>query len=73
MFFLTQLHKDIEARDEQITKLQSENDELQELAQHVQYMADMIEVSNAKRCIICVLLNYRQMNKALYSLMELKQ
>ncbi|XP_047461150.1 geminin [Mugil cephalus] len=37
------LHKDIEARDEQITKLQSENDELQELAQHVQYMADMIE------------------------------
>ncbi|KAM4724939.1 geminin isoform 2-T3 [Anableps anableps] len=37
------LHKDIEARDEQIRKLQSENEELQELAQHVQYMADMIE------------------------------
>ncbi|KAL3983872.1 regulatory factor X-associated protein [Sarotherodon galilaeus] len=37
------LHKSIEARDEQITKLQSENEELQELAQHVQYMADMIE------------------------------
>lgn len=37
------LHKDIEAREEQITKLQSENEELQELAQHVQYMADMIE------------------------------
>ncbi|XP_038159987.1 geminin [Cyprinodon tularosa] len=37
------LHKDIEARDEQISKLQSENEELQELAQHVQYMADMIE------------------------------
>ncbi|XP_017279277.1 geminin [Kryptolebias marmoratus] len=37
------LHKDIEARDEQIGQLQSENEELQELAQHVQYMADMIE------------------------------
>lgn len=38
------MHKDIEARDEQIVKLKSENEELQELAQHVQYMADMIEV-----------------------------
>ncbi|XP_030003298.1 geminin [Sphaeramia orbicularis] len=37
------LHKDIEAKDEQITQLKSENEELQELAQHVQYMADMIE------------------------------
>uniref|UniRef100_UPI0037E78CBF geminin n=1 Tax=Semicossyphus pulcher TaxID=241346 RepID=UPI0037E78CBF len=37
------LHKDIEAKDEQITKLKCENEELQELAQHVQYMADMIE------------------------------
>ncbi|XP_029370478.1 geminin [Echeneis naucrates] len=37
------LHKDIEAKDEQITKLKSENEELQELAQHVQYLADMIE------------------------------
>ncbi|RVE66488.1 hypothetical protein OJAV_G00107640 [Oryzias javanicus] len=37
------LHKDIEVRDEQIKKLQSENEDLQELAQHVQYMADMIE------------------------------
>ncbi|XP_026155671.1 geminin [Mastacembelus armatus] len=37
------LHKDIEAKEEQITKLKSENEELQELAQHVQYMADMIE------------------------------
>ncbi|CAB1457013.1 unnamed protein product [Pleuronectes platessa] len=37
------LHKDIETRDEQITRLKSENEELQELAQHVQYMADMIE------------------------------
>ncbi|KAI3358588.1 hypothetical protein L3Q82_015013, partial [Scortum barcoo] len=36
-------HKDIEAKDEQITNLKCENDELQELAQHVQYMADMIE------------------------------
>uniref|UniRef100_A0A3P9KAN4 Geminin DNA replication inhibitor n=1 Tax=Oryzias latipes TaxID=8090 RepID=A0A3P9KAN4_ORYLA len=37
------LHKDLEVRDEQIRKLQSENEDLQELAQHVQYMADMIE------------------------------
>ncbi|XP_034455102.1 geminin [Hippoglossus hippoglossus] len=37
------LHKDIETRDVQITQLKSENEELQELAQHVQYMADMIE------------------------------
>lgn len=42
--FANQLHKDIEAKDEQITKLKCENEELQELAQHVQYMADMIEV-----------------------------
>ncbi|XP_030202624.1 geminin [Gadus morhua] len=37
------LHKDIEVRDEQICHLKTENEELQELAQHVQYMADMIE------------------------------
>ncbi|XP_044191709.1 geminin [Thunnus albacares] len=37
------LHKDIEAKEEQITKLKGDNEELQELAQHVQYMADMIE------------------------------
>lgn len=37
------LHKDIEHKDERITKLKCENEELQELAQHVQYMADMIE------------------------------
>ncbi|CAM4632935.1 hypothetical protein PO909_004813 [Leuciscus waleckii] len=37
------LHKDIEAKDEQIAQLKSENDELQDLAQHVQHMADMIE------------------------------
>ncbi|XP_061822921.1 geminin [Nerophis lumbriciformis] len=37
------LHKDIEAKDEQIAQLKGENDELQELAEHVQYMADMIE------------------------------
>ncbi|XP_029022062.1 geminin [Betta splendens] len=37
------LHKDIEAKDDQISKLKSENEELQELAQHVQYMADMVE------------------------------
>lgn len=38
------MHRDIEAKDEQIAKLKCENEELQELAQHVQYMADMIEV-----------------------------
>nr|XP_021323683.1 geminin isoform X1 [Danio rerio] len=37
------LHKDIEAKDEQIAQLKTENEELQELAQHVQHMADMIE------------------------------
>ncbi|XP_056153867.1 geminin isoform X2 [Lampris incognitus] len=37
------LHKDIEEKNEQITQLRSENEELQELAQHVQHMADMIE------------------------------
>lgn len=37
------LHKEIEAKEEQITTLKSDNEELQELAQHVQYMADMIE------------------------------
>ncbi|TRY84391.1 hypothetical protein DNTS_025476 [Danionella cerebrum] len=37
------LHKDIEAKDEEIAQLKSENEELQELAQHVQHMADMIE------------------------------
>ncbi|XP_054620510.1 geminin [Dunckerocampus dactyliophorus] len=37
------LHKHIEAKDEQIARLKDENDELQELAEHVQYMADMIE------------------------------
>ncbi|KAM9383703.1 geminin [Pholidichthys leucotaenia] len=37
------LHKDIEAKEEQINLLKSENEELQELVQHVQYMADMIE------------------------------
>ncbi|KAM9777037.1 geminin isoform 1-T3 [Syngnathus typhle] len=37
------LHKDIEAKDEQIAQLKSNNEELRELADHVQYMADMIE------------------------------
>ncbi|XP_034054433.1 geminin isoform X1 [Gymnodraco acuticeps] len=37
------MHKCIEAKEEQITQLKCENEELQALAQHVQYMADMIE------------------------------
>ncbi|XP_061520934.1 geminin isoform X2 [Phycodurus eques] len=36
------LHKDIEAKDEQIARLKSDNEELRELADHVEYMADMI-------------------------------
>lgn len=43
-----QLHKDIEAKNEQITALKSENEELHELAKHVQYMANMIEVGHLK-------------------------
>lgn len=42
--FQIQLHKDIEAKNEQIAVLKSENEELHDLAQHVQYMANMIEV-----------------------------
>uniref|UniRef100_UPI00398F0F94 geminin n=1 Tax=Pristiophorus japonicus TaxID=55135 RepID=UPI00398F0F94 len=37
------LHKEIEHKDEDISKLQKENQELAELAEHVQYMADVIE------------------------------
>ncbi|KAM8883587.1 LOW QUALITY PROTEIN: geminin [Synchiropus picturatus] len=37
------LFKDLEEKEEQIKHLKSENTELQELAQHVKYMADMIE------------------------------
>ncbi|XP_057683560.1 geminin isoform X1 [Corythoichthys intestinalis] len=37
------LHKDIEAKDERISRLKSENEELRELADHVEYMADVIE------------------------------
>lgn len=48
LYFLIQLHKDIEAKNERIAALKSENEELHELAQHVQYMADMIEVCSLK-------------------------
>ncbi|XP_073534961.1 geminin [Phyllobates terribilis] len=37
------LHKDIELRDEEIARLKQENDELMELAGHVQYMANLVE------------------------------
>ncbi|XP_067912877.1 geminin isoform X2 [Heterodontus francisci] len=37
------LHKEIEHKDEDILKLQKENQELAELAEYVQYMADLIE------------------------------
>ncbi|XP_077363782.1 geminin [Festucalex cinctus] len=37
------LHKDIAAKDDEILQLKSDNEELRELADHVQYMADMIE------------------------------
>ncbi|XP_077446408.1 geminin [Stigmatopora argus] len=37
------LYKDLEAKEERISRLKSENEELRELADHVEYMADMIE------------------------------
>ncbi|KAM4027740.1 geminin [Anomaloglossus baeobatrachus] len=37
------LHKDIELKDEEIAQLKKENDELMELAGHVQYMANLVE------------------------------
>ncbi|XP_041421244.1 geminin, DNA replication inhibitor L homeolog isoform X2 [Xenopus laevis] len=37
------LHQEIELKDEEIARLKQENDELMELAGHVQYMANMIE------------------------------
>lgn len=48
LHFLIQLHKDIEAKNERIAALKSENEELHELAKHVQYMADMIEVCSLR-------------------------
>ncbi|XP_066482129.1 geminin isoform X3 [Tiliqua scincoides] len=40
---LSQLHKEIELKDGEIARLKEENEELAELAGHVQYMANMIE------------------------------
>ncbi|XP_006009246.1 geminin isoform X1 [Latimeria chalumnae] len=37
------LHKEVEHKDEEILKLKKENEELVELAEHVQYMANVIE------------------------------
>ncbi|KAM5158083.1 geminin [Mantella aurantiaca] len=37
------LHKEIEFKDGEISRLKQENDELVELAEHVQYMANLIE------------------------------
>ncbi|KAM4689781.1 geminin isoform 2-T2 [Discoglossus pictus] len=37
------LHKEIDLKDEEIARLKQENDELLELAGHVQYMSNMIE------------------------------
>lgn len=37
------LHKDIELKDSEIERLKQENDELMELAGHVQYMTSLIE------------------------------
>ncbi|KAE8598118.1 hypothetical protein XENTR_v10016729 [Xenopus tropicalis] len=47
------LHKEIELKDEEIGRLKQENDELMELAGHVQYMANMIErlTGNAPRSL----------------------
>uniref|UniRef100_A0A803TDV5 Geminin DNA replication inhibitor n=1 Tax=Anolis carolinensis TaxID=28377 RepID=A0A803TDV5_ANOCA len=40
---LYELHKEIELKDGEISRLKEENEELAELANHVQYMSDMIE------------------------------
>ncbi|XP_077599306.1 geminin [Stigmatopora nigra] len=37
------LYKDLEAKEERISRLKSQNEELCELADHVEYMADLIE------------------------------
>ncbi|KAJ1149349.1 hypothetical protein NDU88_002159 [Pleurodeles waltl] len=37
------LHKDIEVKDSEIACLKEENDELAELAEHVHFMANMIQ------------------------------
>lgn len=41
-----QLHKEIELKDGEIALLREENEELAELADHVQYMTNMIEVKS---------------------------
>lgn len=69
--FHQQLHKEIEAKDEQIAKLQNENDELQELAQHVQHMADMIEVRSWLSVVFWCGCNYIQNSNGLICLQRL--
>lgn len=41
-----QLHKEIEQKDNEIARLKRENKELAEVAEHVHYMAEVIEVGN---------------------------
>lgn len=42
--YVLQLHKEIEQKDNEIARLKKENKELAEVAEHVQYMAGLIEV-----------------------------
>jgi hypothetical protein len=41
-----QLHKEIEQKDSEIARLRKENKDLAEVAEHVQYMAEVIEVGH---------------------------
>lgn len=45
--FILQLHKAIEQKDSEIARLKKENKDLAEVAEHVQYMAEVIEVGNS--------------------------
>lgn len=39
-----QLHREIEQKDKEIARLRKENRDLAEVAEHVQYMAELLEV-----------------------------
>ena len=41
---VVQLHREIEQKDNEIARLRKENKDLAEVAEHVQYMAEVLEV-----------------------------
>lgn len=59
---VTQLHKEIEQKDNEIALLKKENKELAEVAEHVQYMAAVIEVRTLTSwfSVICFAMKLRQ-------------